>query len=171
MTADPAGGLRTWDEGSARLRYISVSLDEPFYACMGAEALAAAGHPDKADELLANEASRATGMGMRFWLSELHRMRAELSLAHAPAARQLAASMLKEAAAVASEQDAPMLALRVAMVGARLAVDQDGPAAGGAILQRALARVGEDDGGAELARARALLHAWRQSAPETADAI
>ena len=168
MTTDPGAGLAALEDGLGRLLDLSVPLGDPLWACMRAEALAAAGRIAQADEALAREAAQAVGTGMRVWLPELLRSRAEVILSGAPSMAAQAAGLLEEAARVADEQGAPMLGLRVAVAAARIDLREGDRAAAARRVDAALRAVPEDDGGPDLSQARRLLKAWRGGLAEPA---
>ncbi len=158
MQGDPAAGLRLVREGFARQQDIGTSEDFPIYVCLLAEALLAAGEPERAaSELLAARA-QFDASGLRIWLPEVLRMTASAIAATRSGAPVL--PVLMEAEAVAAEQAVPMLGLRIATDRARLLeAEDDAPGAAG-LLERALDALPERQG-ATHDRALARLQAIR----------
>ncbi len=154
---DPAAGLHLLEEGFARQRDIGTSEDFPIYVALQAEMLMAAGQPERALQALRDAVAEFDRTGLRFWRPELRRLQAQALLQADPrggagSAGEPARVLLEDAMAVAQEQGAAMLALRSAVALARL----DGSAASLARLRASLGSVAEDDGGPDLAAARAL---------------
>jgi hypothetical protein len=130
--------------------------DFSLYLCLRAEAMTAAGQAEQAAEMLRRERLAFAERGFGFWMPELVRVLADVTLAADPQATDEAASILQEAERLAQGQDVPMLGLRIATTAARLALREDGARPAGERLRLALARIGEDDAGPDLAAARAL---------------
>ena len=153
---DPAGGLRTIEEGLARQRDINTSEDFPIYFCLFAEALAAAGQADRALEELSRAREDFEQAGLRVWKPEVLRTLAEMTLAADPAAVTQAQLLFTEAAELASRQGAAMLGLRVALSVARLETRLGRPAEAAMRLSQALTRVAEPEECVDIAEARVL---------------
>ncbi len=160
MTTEPQAGLAVLEEGLGRLLDLSVPLGDPLWACMRAEALAAAGRLAQADEVLARETGQSVASGMRVLLPELLRTRAEVILSGASSKAAQAAGLLEEAARVADEQGAAMLSLRVAVAASRIDLREGDRAAAARRVATALRAVPDDDSDADLTQARRLLKAW-----------
>jgi class 3 adenylate cyclase/predicted ATPase len=156
MLGDPAGGLRILEDGFARQQDIGTMEDFSLYLCLRAEAMTAAGQAEQAAEMLRRERMAFAERGFGFWMPELVRVLADVTLAANPQATNEAASILQEAERLAQGQDVPMLGLRIATTAARLALQEDGTRPAGERLRLALARIGEDDAGPDLTAARAL---------------
>jgi class 3 adenylate cyclase/predicted ATPase len=158
---DPAAGLRTLEDGLARQREIGTLEDFPVYTCLHAEALALVGRPDQAVEELTRERAAFVQIGLQFWLPEVLRMLAEVTLQADAASVPAAQAILEEAAALAEAQGAVMLGLRIAITMARIEARLGAHAQAAQRVVAALARIAEDDGSGELAAARALIAGWR----------
>jgi hypothetical protein len=144
---DPMAGLTMLEEGFARQREIATTEDFPVYLCLLAEALTAVGKPEEAVERIARERPEFDRIRLRVWIPELIRAQGEAMLAADPASVTQARA---EAAELAETQGVPMLGLRIAVSEARLnqRLGALETAAGG--LDRALGRMVEDDGSADL---------------------
>jgi hypothetical protein len=94
--------------------------------------------------------------GFGFWMPELVRVLADVTLAADPGAVDEAAAILQEAEQLAHVQGVPMLGLRIATTAARLELREDGTRRAAERPRLALARIEEDDAGPDLAAARAL---------------
>ncbi len=156
MLGDPAAGLRILEDGFARQQDIGTMEDFSLYLCLRAEVMTAAGQAEQAAEMLRRERLAFAERGFGFWMPELVRVLADVTLAADPAATDEAATILQEAERLAEEQGVPMLGLRIATTAARLTLRTDGTRHAAEQLRLALARVGEDDDGPDLAAARAL---------------
>ncbi len=156
MLGDPAAGLRILEDGFARQQDIGTMEDFSLYLCLRAEVMTAAGQTEQAVEMLLRERQAFAERGFGFWMPELVRVLADVTLAADPAATDEAATILQEAERLAEEQGVPMLGLRIATTAARLTLRTDGTRHAAEQLRLALARVGEDDAGPDLAAARAL---------------
>ncbi len=156
MLGDPAGGLRILEDGFARQQDIGTEEDFSLYLCLRAEVMTAAGQAGQAAEMLRRERVAFAERGFGFWMPELVRVLADVTLAADPGAVDEAAAILREAEILAEEQGVPMLGLRIATTTARLELREDGTQRAAERLRLALARVGEDDAGLDIAAARAL---------------
>jgi predicted ATPase/class 3 adenylate cyclase len=165
---DAAAGLRTLQEGFDRQRQIGTKEDFPIYCCLLAEALALAGQPDKAANLLAEERKDFEHLGLAVWMAELLRVQAEMMLRADSGSAAAAISVLTEAGELAARQQAHMLGLRIAITGAGLDMRRRGPEHAARRLARAIARVMEDDGSSDLLEARALEKRLRERLGTTA---
>ncbi len=157
MEDDPAAGLSTMEEGLAQQREIGTIEDFPVNICLYAEALARAGHPERAaDELAVNRAAFEEA-GLFFWMPEVLRMQAEMILSGDPGSTEPATALLNGAARLAQVQGVPMLALRIAVTIGRLEARLGERESAATRLVAALSRIDESDGGADISAARILL--------------
>jgi len=154
---DPAAGLKMLEEGFARQREVVTAEDFPVYLCLLAEALTAAGRPDEAVERIEKERPEFDRIGLAVWMPELLRVLGDTVLAADPDATARARALYSEAAAMAAAQDVPMLALRVAMSEARLALRTGASAEMAIRLRAALDAIAEQDGAADIVAARDLI--------------
>ena len=154
---DPTAGLRMIEEGLARQRATATDEDYSVYLCLLAEALMAAGQPDRAVEQLIRERSAFEQNGFGIWLPELLRITGEAVLAADPVSVARARSIFAEATELARTQGAPMLELRIAMSEARLAIRLDDPQAATLRLRTALGAIAEDDRSVDLLDAERLV--------------
>jgi ATP/maltotriose-dependent transcriptional regulator MalT len=156
MLGDPAGGLRILEDGFARQQDIGTMEDFSLYLCLRAEVMTAAGQAGQAADMLRRERVAFAERGFGFWMPELVRVLADVTLAADPGAVDEAAAILQEAEQLAHVQGVPMLGLRIATTAARLELREDGTRRAAERLRLALARIEEDDAGPDLAAARAL---------------
>lgn len=159
LREDAAAGLRVLEDGFARQQDIGTTEDFSLYLCLRAEAMRAAGQADRAAEMLRRERQAFAERGFAFWMPELVRVLAEVTLAADPGAVDEATALLAEAAQLALAQDVPMLGLRIALTLAQLDLRAGDPRGAADRLRTALARIAEDDGGADLTAARAMADA------------
>ena len=111
---DPVAGLRILEDGFARQQDIGTMEDFSLYLCLRAEAMTAAGQADQAVEMLRRERLAFAERGFGFWMPELVRVLADVTLVADPRATSEAAAILQEAERLAETQDVPMLGLRIA---------------------------------------------------------
>jgi len=156
LRGDPVAGLRILEDGFARQQDIGTMEDFSLYLCLRAEALTAAGHAEQAVEMLRRERLAFAERGFGFWMPELVRVLADVTLAADPHATDEAAAILREAERLAQAQDVPMLGLRIATTAARLELHEDSAQRAAERLRLAFARMGEDDAGPDITAARAL---------------
>jgi class 3 adenylate cyclase/predicted ATPase len=156
MQDDPVAGLRILEDGFARQQDIGTTEDFSLYLCLHAEAMGAAGQAARAVEMLRRERLAFAERGFGFWMPELIRTLADMTLAADQHATDEAATLLAEAEALAVAQDVPMLGLRIAVTAAQLDGRRGEGRAAAQRLRVALARIAEDDGGPDLIVARAL---------------
>ncbi len=156
MRDDPTAGLRTLEDGLAQQREIGTLEDFPVYLCLHAEALVRAGQPERAVEELRRDRRIFDQLGLLFWMPEVLRMLAEVTLHADPASVAAAQALLREAADQAESQGVPMLGLRIALTAAQLEARLGDPEQAARRVAEALSRIAEDDGSPELADARAL---------------
>lgn len=153
ISEDAEAGLTMLEEGFAREREITTAEDFPVYLCLLAEALTAAG---RADEAIEKERPVFKRIGLTNWLPELLRVLGDTVLVADPGAAARAQQLYTEAGSLAAAQGAPMLALRVAMSEARLALrtslSPDAPTR----LRAALAALPQQDGATDFDEARKL---------------
>jgi class 3 adenylate cyclase len=156
--SEPQDGRAMLEEGWRRQNDIGTNEDYPVYVTLLAQALVSGGEPERALAVL-NEAEAAFDQsGLWFWRSEVRRMQAEAVLAASGttgAGHDRAVHLFDAAFDIAQQQGAAMLALRAATGLARI----EPGAAGIARLRRALQAVPEDDRGADLLAAEAVLAA------------
>jgi predicted ATPase len=155
--SDALSGLRMLEEGFARQQEVATSEDFSVYYCLQAEALAAAGQPDKALENLLRERPQFDRSGQRIWLPEMLRMTGEMTLAADFGAASKAMTYFSEAAEMADAQGAPMLGLRIAMSAARLDLRLGTVDRAAIRVTSALGKVVEPDGSADVLDAKRLL--------------
>ena len=156
MRGEPAAGLRILEDGFALQQDIGTMEDFSLYLCLRAEAMTAAGQAEQAVAMLRRERLAFAERGFGFWMPELVRVLADVTLAADPGTIDEAAAILQEAERLALAQDVPMLGLRIATTMARLEFHADGRQPAAARLQIALARIAEHDDGPDLVTARAL---------------
>jgi predicted ATPase len=154
---DAAAGLEMFEEGFARQQEVATREDFSVYICLQAEALAAAGQPEKALELLMRERPEFDRSGLRIWVPEVIRMTGEMILAIDPSSASRAQACFAEAAAMAESQGAPMLVLRSAVSQARLDLRLDAPERVAAPILSALSRIAEPENTADYLEAQKLL--------------
>jgi class 3 adenylate cyclase/predicted ATPase len=159
---DPGIGLRILQDGFAMQKDIGTSEDFPIYVCLLAEALMAAGQPERAVDELLRARMQFDEIGLRVWLPEVLRTTAEAMLAADAQAGEPAGSLLEDARRIAEEQGVPMLGLRIAATQARLLIRQDAIDAAAQILSPALGKIESQDGGTDVVAARALMVELRE---------
>jgi class 3 adenylate cyclase/predicted ATPase len=161
MRDDPVRGLQTLEEGLARQREIGTLEDFPIYVCLHAEALARAGRPEQAVEVLQRERRVFDELNLRIWVPEVVRLLAEIMLQADPASVAPSQELLREAADLAETQGVVRLGLRIAVTTARLEMRLGETEQATRRVAAALALIAEDDGSPELADARALVTSGR----------
>jgi class 3 adenylate cyclase/predicted ATPase len=161
LHGDTTAGLALLEDGIARQRDIGTDEDFPIYLSLLAEVLIRAGKADRALDELAAARAQFAQIGLRIWVPELVRLHGEATLAADPGAEPAAAAHFAESARLAAEQGAVMLGLRTAASAARLHARRGAADAGARLLDAALAGVAEDDGGADMQAAAALLAEYR----------
>jgi predicted ATPase/class 3 adenylate cyclase len=162
LRADTAAGLAMLEDGFAQQRAIGTNEDFPVYASLWAEALMQAGQPGRAAEELLAAKAEFDGVGLSFWMPELLRLLGEAVVADDREAAPAALGHFAAAAALAQSQGAAMLELRAAMSAARLHRRLGTPEEAAGALADALARIEEDDNGADLAAAKSLVEEYRR---------
>lgn len=162
LNEDVAQGLGMLRDGFAMQHDIGTSEDFPFYVCMLAESLIAAGKADEAVEELHKARTRFEEQGLNVWLPEVVRMTAEAMLAADPGASAMAEAVLHEAAQIAASQRVPMLSLRIAASRARLLDDRGDIEAAERLLALALDQIPEPDEGEDIAAVRGQIARLRQ---------
>jgi class 3 adenylate cyclase/predicted ATPase len=148
--SDAASGIKMLEEGWSRLQEVPTHEDFPVYLCLQAEALAAAGHADKALEHLVREQSQFIQRGLRVWLPEVLRMTGEMSYATGFLSPSKALTYFSEAAEMANAQGAAMLGLRIAVSEARLDMRLGALDRATSRVKMALDKIMEPDGSADL---------------------
>ncbi len=159
MRDDPVRGLRTLEEGLARQREIGTLEDFPIYVCLHAEALARAGRPEQAVNMLQRERRIFDELNLRFWMPEVLRLLAEIILHADRGGVAQAQTLLREAAELAATPGSVRLELRIAVTAAQFGLRLDDEEHATRRIAKALARIAEDDGSPELADARSLVTA------------
>jgi class 3 adenylate cyclase/predicted ATPase len=159
MGGDAAEGLRTLEEGFARQQAIGTEEDLSLYLCLRAEAMQAAGQADRALEMLRQERNGFAERGIGYWMPELVRIIAELTLRVDEDATERAAALLEEAERLAQAQGVPMLGLRVAMTSAGLDLRAGDAARAARRVRAALEQIAEADTSPDLVAARAMVGA------------
>jgi class 3 adenylate cyclase/predicted ATPase len=154
---DPTRGLHTLEDGLARQREIGTLEDFPMYVCLHAEALARAGRPEQAVEMLQRERTVFDELNLRFWMPEVVRLLAEVMLQADPASIAPAHALLREAADLADAQGVVRLGLRIAVTTAQLEMRLGDEEGAKRRVAEALSLIAEDDGSPEFADARAFI--------------
>jgi len=157
LQSDVVAGLEMLEEGLARQQEVATREDFSVYLCLQAEALAAAGQPEKALEHLIRERAEFDRSGLRIWVPEVLRITGEMLLAADPGSTSRAQTLFSEAAAMAEAQSAPMLVLRAAISEVRLNLRLDAIDVAAPRVRSSLDRIVEPDGSAEDREARDLL--------------
>ncbi len=122
MKDDPAAGLARMEQGFARQQDIATTEDFPVYLCALAEVLVRLGRPDEAVERIEGRIRNFDRIGLRMWMPELLRVLADTMLLADPAATDRAQALLADAHSLATAQQVPMLALRIALSRSRLSL-------------------------------------------------
>lgn len=161
MLGDPRQGLEAIELGLERQREIGTLEDFPMYVCLHAEALLAGGRAEAAVSELADARRQFDAVGLKNWLPEVWRITGEATLAADPGAIGPADEAYLQAARLAAEQGAGMLALRTAVSQARLARQLHRPDFGLEKLQ-AVRRLVTGSGDVDIAAADRLLDALRR---------
>ncbi len=171
MREDAQAGLQMLREGLARQQEFGTLEDLPLYICLLAEALLMAGLADQAGEELARAQAEFERVGLQFWMPEVLRLRAVSRLRADPQAVPSAQKLLEQASDTAEAQGATMLALRIAVTKAQIGDRLDDIRSLSQLLDAAMGRISEDDGGADLIEARTVAERLRErlgSAPSRA---
>ena len=156
MQDDPAGGLGMLEEGLARQREIGTLEDFPIYVCLLAEAMARAGKSERAVEELQRARMEFARLGLRFWMPEVLRSLADVTLRADPNEVAAAQMLLIEAAKLAEAQRVPMLGLRIAVSAAQLNIKMGAIEHAASRLDMARAHIAEDDSSPDLVAAKDL---------------
>ena len=162
MQDDPARGLDMLEEGLARQKEIGTLEDFPIYVCLLAEAMARAGKSERAVEELQSARAEFARLGLRFWMPEVLRSLADVALKADPKAAAEAQMLLIEAATLAEAQGVPMLGLRIAVSAAQLDIKLGAIERAANRLDKALARIAEDDSSPDLVVAKDLVGQLRR---------
>ena len=157
MEGDAQRGIEAIRSGLARQREIGTIEDFPMYVAMLADALVAGGQADRAVEEATRARAEFDAVGLRIWLPEVLRQLGVATIAADPGAAALAGATLDEAAAIAREQGACMLGLRIGIDQARLAQSLGDPERARLVLLAAVAGMPGNDASAEAAAAAAML--------------
>jgi len=155
--SDAQAGVKMLEEGFARQQEVATSEDFSVYLCLQAEALAAAGQPDKALEHLLRGRAEFDRSGLRIWVPEVLRMTGEMVLAADPGQATRAQTYFAEASAMAEAQRAPMLVLRAAISEARLDLRLGTIDKAASRLRSALQKIVEPDDSTDYIEAQDLL--------------
>ena len=115
MQDDPETGLKRLEEGFDRQRDVATTEDFPVYLCALAEVLIRQGNADMAAERIERELPEFERIGLKVWIPELLRVLAEAILIADPTSVDRAAKLLSDAELMATQQQVPMLLLRIAM--------------------------------------------------------
>ena len=107
-------------QGLAAYQETGATRDRPYYLTLLAEVSAQVGHTAEGLEALAEALATLDKSGVRWWASELYRLRGELLLRHAVAQPGEVEACFQQALAVARRQQAKSLELRAAMSLSRL---------------------------------------------------
>jgi predicted ATPase len=107
-------------QGLAGYRATGAELECPYFVALLAEALGKMGQIEAGLTVLAEMLSAVDTNGLRFHEAELHRLKGELLMAHAPDDRAEAEGCFRQALVSARRQQAKSLELRAAMSLARL---------------------------------------------------
>ena len=158
-------GLAMLRRGLQRQTYTATNEDYSIYLCLLAEALMADGRPEEAAQRLMEERAAIQASGVAVWQPEYLRVMGEAILAADPTTVQQARNLFCEGAALAKQQGAAMLYLRIAA--SELRLDQATGAKTGSLarLQEALADISEPDGSADLVDAAKLIAVFQVASP------
>jgi predicted ATPase/class 3 adenylate cyclase len=156
MRGDPAEGLRILEDGFARQQDIGTEEDLSLYLCLRAEAMQAAGQAERALEILSHERTAFAERGFGYWMPELVRVIAKLTLDVDRSAPEKVTALLDEAERVAAAQSVPMLGLRIAMTAAQLDLYNRNASGAARRVRTALAHITEHDDTSDLIAARAM---------------
>ena len=162
LQADVTAGLAMLEDGIARQRDIGTDEDFPIYVSLLAEVLIRAGRADQAIAELVEARAQFARIGLRVAVPELVRLHGEATIAADPGAGDEAAAHFAEALRLADAQGAFMLGLRGAVSASRLHLRRGAADIGARLLARAVSAMPEDDGGADMREAAALLARFRQ---------
>ncbi len=160
---EPENGLRRLQEGLSAQRAIGTTEDFPVYLSLLGEALIVCNRAEEAVEILLAERVEFDRLGFHVFVPELLCTLARAMRKADPANGAAANAVLDEAAAMARQQRAAMLDLRIAVTRVRLAEDPDTRSQAITELARALASIAEDDDGPDVRAGRDLLNRWRQN--------
>jgi predicted ATPase len=119
-TGEVGSGLDDLVAGLERQRDIGTTEDLPVHQCLHAEALLAAGKPDRALEILASTERELQAIGVKVWLPEVWRMIGDVTQLVSPDAVEAADRAYQTANRIAVEQGTNMLRLRALLGQARL---------------------------------------------------
>ena len=125
MQDDPETGLKRLEEGFDRQRDVVTTEDFPVYLCALAEVLIRQGNADMAAERIERELPEFERIGLKVWIPELLRVLAEAILIADPTSVDRAAKLLSDAELMATQQQVPMLLLRIAMSRAHINLRSD----------------------------------------------
>ena len=111
-------GIAALREGMSALRVTGAQISLPYFSCLLAQAHAKATRVEEGLRLLAEAESMVAETGERWCLSELYRLRGEMSLSRSgrnDRSEKEAEEYFRRALAIAQEQRAKSLELRAAM--------------------------------------------------------
>ena len=164
LQGDATGGLAEMQAGYRLWTATGAAITRPFYLALMAETRLELGQPEEAQRLIDEARQLVARSGERYHEAELLRLGALAALALGRGAQ--ASALAAQAAQRARAQGKHALLLRAAM--AQLDVATAGTrtpdAAAVQALAVALQQLPQDDGGADLRRARALLARWGSAA-------
>lgn len=123
MLGQPSSGLDEIQRGLSEWEATGAGLIKPYYLALQAEACRRAGQTVEAVAAATEGLSLALRTGERWYLAELHRLRAELMRDQPQMAVHDIEAELRQAVAIAREQQARSLELRAATSLARLLVE------------------------------------------------
>jgi predicted ATPase len=112
---DPAGALAEIRRGLARWEGTNARVMKPYFLGLAAEGSAAAAREAQAVEQIDEALACSAASGERFYDAELHRLKGAYLLRLTPSNNAAAVACFEQAAAIAREQQARSLELRIAM--------------------------------------------------------
>jgi class 3 adenylate cyclase/tetratricopeptide (TPR) repeat protein len=158
---DAAEALATFDAAMARLATMGVRYHHGQLLARRARLLLRNGQESAAQLAVAEALAHVEASGIRSTAADVYLAEGEVRLAHGGEQRALAAAAFQTALGAARAQGARSWQLRATMALARLAADDEGPAAAAALLAPALAGFTEGHDTADLQAAREQLARWR----------
>ena len=144
-------GIVRMREGLAAISATGAEMGLPYFSALLGEALGKAGRAKEGLEVIEAALQTANRNGARFQISEILRLKGELSLQSAKSGRAQAEACFREAMAAADEQGARLPGLRAAFSLARLLEESGRPAEAREVLSPAYRAIHE---GLETADAR-----------------
>lgn len=159
-----AAALATFDAAMARLATMGVRYHHGQLLARRARLLLATGQESAAQLAMAEALAHTEASGIRSIAPDVILAEGEVLLAHGGEQRALARAAFQTALDLARSQGARSWQLRAASALARLAAEDEGPAAARALLAPVLAGFSEGHDTADLREASTLLARWRESA-------